>query len=585
MLWRNSGLMVCLVVGFVFDAKAADSRVDSVIVFRNQARVTRVVSVEAADDGKAIVLGDLPPSMRPDSLRWEPSDSIRVRSLNLKGTSEQADDGDNPEQGLDALIREAELQINVIEQDLETVERVLAFSVNKSQTQVDQGNIDVQSVTSILDYGIDRRRELAKELLAAEATLAELQDKEAKQELLEQAPLTGYQAELLVAVDQPGELRISYLVDRVQWSHQYTVHADTDNQDNVKVRLQLDSLISQATGEDWSDVTLQFCTGSADAVSNSPRLAPLRVRASTEGTSQSVIGQQALAGAGASESGVGWQRDLIDNMNAASRQLKELNEKLAAQRVLADDAAGGAVGEVYDLQGRVGIESGATQQRVNLATIDVESPVYRLVTPLLSSFAYLETEFTNPATIYLMSGDAQVIVNGRAIGKASIPNTPVGGKIAIGLGVDRQVRTRRELLSRVEKLQGGNQVDELHYRLVIANFHEAAIAVRLFDRLPITAGEGDVNVELTPEDKKMLSADGRYLRMQQPTGVLRWDLDVPARRFGSDAFDHEYRFSIERARDHRIVIDQTGASLRDDLQFKGSGGGGMGGGLGGGGTF
>lgn len=574
--------MVCLLVGFAFDAQAADSRVDSVIVFRNQARVTRVVSVEAADDGQAILLGDLPPSMRPDSLRWEPSDSIRVRSMNLKAPSKQPNDGDAPQQELAKAIREAEMSIKVIEQDLETLERVLAFSVNKSQTQVNQGNIDVQSVTSILDYGIDRRRELAKELLAAEATLGELQATEAEQDLAEQAPLAGYQAELFVAVDQPGELRVSYLVDRVQWSHQYTVHADTDNRDNVKLRLQLDSLISQSTGEDWSDVTLQFCTGAADAVSNSPRLAPLRVRASTDATSPSLIGQQAIAGAG--ETAVGWQRDLVDNMNAASRQLKEFNEKLTAQRVLAEDATGGAVGEVYDLDGRVAVPSGASQQRVSLATIDVESPIYRLVTPLLSSFAYLETEFTNPAAIHLMSGDAQVIVNGRAIGKASIPTTPVGGKIAIGLGVDRQVRTRRELLSRVEKLQGGNQVDELHYRLVIANFHEAAIAVRLFDRLPITAGEGDVNVELTPEDKKTLSADGRYRRMQEPTGVLRWDLDVPARRFGSDAFDHEYRFSIERARDHRIVIDQTGASVRDDLQFKGSGGG-MGGAFGGGGTF
>ena len=575
-------LALCCFIVSVNLASAAESSIDSVTVFRDQARITRIVSVDAADNGQSIVLPDFPPTMVPNSLQWEPSDAIRVRSLSLQPRKEQAEASKAKDEEVLRAIREAELQINVIEQDLETLEKVLAFSVNKSQTQVNQGNIDVQSVTSILDYGIDRRRELAKELLAAEATLAGLQKEKAKQIQREQAPLVGYQAEFVVEVGQPGNIRVSYLVDRVQWSHQYTVHVDTDEQENAQVRLQLDGLISQETGEDWSNVTLQFCTGDADAVSSSPRLAPLRVRASAGDSPASGVGQSMLGNA--RETAIGWERDLADNMKAATRQLKEFNEKLAAQRVLAEDASGGAVGEVYDLEGRVAVQSGASQQRVSLATIDVESPVYRLVTPLLSSFAYLETEFTNPASIHLMSGDAQVIVNGRAIGKASIPATSAGGKLAIGLGVDRRVRTRRELLSRSPMVQGGNQVDQLHYRLVIANFHEAPIAVRLFDRLPITASEGDVNVELNRDDEKTLSADGRYRRMQQPTGVLRWDLDVPARRFGSDAFDHEYRFSIERARDHRIVVDQTGASLREDLRFKGAGGGGMGG-FGGGGTF
>ncbi|MEO1526965.1 MAG: DUF4139 domain-containing protein [Planctomycetota bacterium] len=562
-------------------ASAAKSRVESVTVFRDQARVTRLVTVEATDDGKSIVLEDLPPSMMPDSLQWEPNDSVRVRSLNLKQRTQESDANADHEKKMAEALRGAELQIQVIEQDLETLERVLAFSVNKSQTQVNEGNIDVQSVTSILDYGIERRRALAKELLEAEVALAELQETQAKQILRDQAPLVGYQAELVVAVEQASELRISYLVDRVQWTHQYAVHVETDEQDNANVRLQLDSLISQDTGEDWSDVRLKFCTGNADAVSSSPRLAPLRVRASTGDATSGGIGQQVLGNP--SSASIGWERDLADNLKATTRQLKEFNEQVAAQRVLAEDAEGGAVGEVYDLEGRVAVASGASQQRISIATIDVESPVYRLVTTLLSSFAYLETEFTNPAAIHLMSGDAQVIVNGRAIGKASIPATSAGGVLAIGLGVDRRVRTRRELLSRSETVQGGNQVDQLHYRLVIANFHDSPIAVRLFDRLPLAAGEGDVSVELLAEDAKILSADGRYRRMQQPTGVLRWDLDVPAKRFGSDAYDHEYRFSIERARDHQIVLDQGGATLRDDLQFKG--GAGSMGGFGGGGTF
>ena len=69
--------------------------------------------------------------------------------------------------------------------------------------------------------------------------------------------------------------------------------------------------------------------------------------------------------------------------------------------------------------------------------------------------------------------------------------------------------------------------------------------------------------------------------MQRPTGVLRWDLQIPAKSFGSDAFDHEYCYSIELDRQQTIVSNDLTESL-GDLQFQKMN---MGGGMGGGGPF
>ena len=44
--------------------------------------------------------------------------------------------------------------------------------------------------------------------------------------------------------------------------------------------------------------------------------------------------------------------------------------------------------------------------------------------------------------------------------------------------------------------------------------------------------------------ENQLSQDGLYRRIQYPRGIMRWDLDVPAERFGEKAFDLEYTSTV-----------------------------------------
>ena len=60
-----------------------------------------------------------------------------------------------------------------------------------------------------------------------------------------------------------------------------------------------------------------------------------------------------------------------------------------------------------------------------------------------------------------------------------IPTTASGQRLVIGFGADQQVRTRRELVDKFDELQGGNRQLKFVYRLVLSNFKDQPVTVRL----------------------------------------------------------------------------------------------------------
>ena len=110
---------------------------------------------------------------------------------------------------------------------------------------------------------------------------------------------------------------------------------------------------------------------------------------------------------------------------------------------------------------------------------------------------------------------------------------------------------------------------------MLANFKKQPVDIRVIDRMPITRQTKQLSIKLDEPELK-LSDDGLYQRVERPTGVLRWDLNVPAGRFGSKAFDVQYSYTAEFDRSHVLdagnILEEMQADYRPFTQ-----GGGMGG--------
>ncbi|WP_160149244.1 mucoidy inhibitor MuiA family protein [Roseiconus lacunae] len=577
----------------VIDHDAIDvaSSIESVTVFRQEANVIREIQVAPSTSMQTLRVSGLPQAMRIHSIRCEPSPTINVRSVRVLSHVEVRDRKQEEQQNASIAqtqqaIEEAQQNVAAIERDLMTIENLVQFSAKQANHDLRQATLDAESITEIADFVMQRRRALAKELLKAQHALRAKQQElegiiaEISEETDSDTEQT-FDAIIRVDATEGGPLRLSYWVDDVSWQPSYTIRATSNVDVEDEIMIQLDGHVSQSSGEDWKGVKLVLCTGVPDVKADGPVLAPLRVTvdgASSKFDSPGLGGDQSIpAWVDPGE----WQTNLRLNADASTKQVQEINQPASVQRDLASDAGQNVSDETYVIEREVDVPHRAIKQSVTVLQSTVKGDIYRVVVPLLSSFAYREVEVENRSGENLVGGDAMVFLDGRFVGRTTVPPTAAGGELLLGFGADRQVRTRRELLERTVEPKGGNRLTTLKYRLVISNFHDQAVDVHLFDRLPISDSETAIDLIADETSLGTLSDDAKYLRLVRPTGILRWDLQVPAKRFGSDAYDHHYQFTIEMDRTKTITGTDLQRQINQDLQFQRFNGGGMGGGMGG----
>ncbi len=132
-----------------------------------------------------------------------------------------------------------------------------------------------------------------------------------------------------------------------------------------------------------------------------------------------------------------------------------------------------------------------------------------------------------------------------------MPTVSVGEQFSVGLGIDSSLRTRRELVDKAERIQGGNRVVDFTYELSIENFGKQPAEVRLLDRMP-TAGEADIKITLVRSDLPV-SENRDYQQQKMEDGLLRWDVEVPGNATGVDRFVLKYTMQIEYDKQLSIV--------------------------------
>ncbi len=273
------------------------------------------------------------------------------------------------------------------------------------------------------------------------------------------------------------------------------------------------------------------------------------------------------------------QRDLALNSLAGKMQQIELQAESRSWQTLAPDVTDDIASQVYTLTQPVSLDTRREQQLVQILETQLAGEMFHVATPLLSTYAYREAEMTNTEPFGLLGGPAAVYLDDRFVGRTEIPSTASGQRLTIGLGADQQVRTRRELVDKQDTIQGGNRQLKFVYRLVLANFKDQPIAVRLIDRMPITRQEQQLSISLeTPEQP--LSVDALYQRVLRPSGILRWDLTLPEGRHGSQAFDVQYSYTMAFDRGRipatQDMLSEMRADYRD-MRLPAGGMGGMGG--------
>jgi uncharacterized protein (TIGR02231 family) len=209
----------------------------------------------------------------------------------------------------------------------------------------------------------------------------------------------------------------------------------------------------------------------------------------------------------------------------------------------------------FELPRRITVPSDGTRsQRTRIASFEPSATFVYAAQPLVTDSVFLRGDLINSSAFQLLPGTAQVFMGGDFIGETAMPSVAPKSDFKVYFGPDRAVRATREVVSKVTGaagLFGGSIATTWNYRVKLDNGTGRDISVELLDRRAVSRNE---KVEIKIADlSSPLSKNAVYAAGPQKTGILRWDIAVPASARGPAALPVTWTVQATRAKDIEIT--------------------------------
>ena len=542
---------------------AASAAIESVTLYPGRASVTRVARPALKPGLWLLRFDDLPPTIQPDTLEARTS-SGRVLAVDFSSRA-TADRSGTPEaKALDAEIKalEAKVALNAdaataLESERKLIDMVTLRTGNDATKEGGTDKLDLAVLDrqmtwvreqrarvgmSLRELGLERE-ELGRQLDAARARRAELG-----------GGRTTQGADVLVALTEAGtpKVELTYLVRSAGWQPVYAVRA-TPAAGTASV--DYEALITQATGENWTEVALTLSTAQPTKAATPPPVQPWDVdvwvppvampaEAGSGGGAFGKARRSVIGAPGAPEPDVAYA---MTAASAADARAAELAERFSA------DASVGGDGPAmnFSIVRPVSAPSdAAVRTRARIATVEGPATFVYQTQPLVTEGAFLRGAIVNGSAYQMLPGRATIFVGADYIGSADFAGAAPKQSFDVFFGTDPAVTVKRELLGRDQAqsgLFGGGLDTTWNYRGSITNGTGREISIEWIDRMPVSRSD-KIQVSL-PQSSAPLSTNAAYVASDKPRGILRWDLKVPPSAAGSPPFTLTWKVLLSRSKD------------------------------------
>ena len=488
----------------------AEGTIESVTLYRGQALVTRLVSIEAPAGVVELRVRNLPEQIVPDSVYASARDGLQVRAVRYRTQAveetprEDVRNLDGEIELVERAIRQQAARQKLLYEQMAYLGKMENFVAPTAQVEMSKGVLNAQTLKEMTLFIFEQRKNQSEDAFKLQEEVRELQKqlgllRRKRSELTRGGATVERDVLIFLEKDEAGRatLRLSYLVSNATWSPAYNVRSSGEME---SVDIEYNALVRQISGEDWSGVSLTLSTASpamgADPLVLAPMLVTVKPRALNGRRAGEFKGQYAaaqrklLAANTLTTPNPNREQQIMQNwvVNVISNRLQgyELNVKDADQVVLQELQRSESLGlsANYELPGKTSLSSRSDQQIVRIASLNLPARFSNVAMPLLTQQVYRQAEVVNSSSIALLDGQSSVYLNGEFVGKGSVPVVACGQRFLVGFGTDPQLRARREFVSRADGvrswLRGGNREVASKYRLVFDNYKDEAIKLRVF---------------------------------------------------------------------------------------------------------
>ncbi|NER35853.1 MAG: DUF4139 domain-containing protein [Oscillatoria sp. SIO1A7] len=215
---------------------------------------------------------------------------------------------------------------------------------------------------------------------------------------------------------------------------------------------------------------------------------------------------------------------------AVSKARNSLNLALPPGGINVRNAAG-SFDYAYSADGRIDVPSDGQFHSVALTSNSTEVQVRYVVVPREDSNVFRIAQLRNPLSAPLLSGPADVYVDGEYILSTNIDTVPPKAEMELGLGVEQAIKVARNTF--YQEARSGETIvafNELRHqvKIEIANNLPRSSRIEVRDRLPVPEEGAKVDVQID----RVVPDWEKYEQQERGTpikGGYRWqDIEVPA---------------------------------------------------------
>ncbi|MEH2543424.1 uncharacterized protein (TIGR02231 family) [Bradyrhizobium sp. AZCC 2262] len=529
-------------------ARAADlpasSAVDAVTVYPDGASVTRIISLDLPAGENSAVLKDFPLTLDPSSLRVEGEADTKLTI--------GAIDARPPRAAPPVNLPELDKRIEALKDERVNLQGAIDAATARRKFAERFANT---SPAGIGDKGEARPiaewraafAAVGEEVASADAAIrdAERKQRELDREIARleqdraQKPPSKLEVriELAAAAATKATLRVTYAVRNARWMPLYDARLDTGAKDR-KPALELvrRAEITQATGEDWSNVALSVSTVRTARGGSAPELSSLIVQ-------YPQVPRPAPAASAAMESVA---QPLL---RGGAGRVADVRERADEQQATAD-VSGFQV--VFKIPGRVSLSAseGAKSLRVSTATIAPDLAVR--AAPVKDPTAFLEASFKQNEDAPLLPGRVAIYRDGIFVGRGQMAAASKEETVRLGFGADDKIKIERTVVKRNEGSAGlivtTSKTDERAFKTTVRNGHDFPIRIAIEDQLPVSENE-DIQVEMLPSTTPPTATNLRDRR-----GVLEWAFEAKA----GEVRDINFAWRVRWPKDKGVVMVPAG---------------------------
>jgi uncharacterized protein (TIGR02231 family) len=519
-----------------------DSRVTEVVVYRQQALVTREARVTLPPGEHRVILAEIPAVADPNSLRVTGTGTGGMSITGVEVRQEFREPRLSPEyQALEKELEELTRQQSGLDDRQRAIGSLREFLASLKATAGQESSKDlltrgfaVESWQKAFTFLSERLNGLAEEERGIAAKRKEIASRievvrQKLQQLASQGGIQRGRAEVLVSAPRGGEmtLRASYLAHSASWTPLYDARLDASG---GKVEILWQANVAQNTGEDWKGVAVTLSTTRPAAGIDLPKLATVRLTPVVPVEMRTAAVQKGL------------REDSKEYIQGPPVLGRDYEDVLTLAPGVTDTAAVGGmpaapepapvpmeeagsarrdVSVTFELPGKLDIPSDNEPHKHRIASKEMDAALEYRAVPRLVPAVYLAAKVTLPGEIPLLPGRVQHFVGVDLVGSSWMGDRAGGEEFALSFGPDDRLKAERKLVHRKVDQKGKDDETDYRFLTTLENRLAKDAVIELKDRIPVS---GDERITVTLDES---GTSAGFTTDPNEPGILTWKVTVP----------------------------------------------------------